>query len=162
MFRDPGGCMDLPMQISTPQRGFWDFFAISQGFSTRKGSKGCPRTYVDAEFHGEFISDGFRTIPDRLGTQKLKKTWKNLEKSPKSRFLTDTSNPDSPSTRGETVVLLSWACNFSKFTSASFQNGWFSKDIQCFFPLTLDLKWFTISCSLLKFRSRGATKYMTL
>ena len=37
------------------------------------------RTYIDAEFHGESISDGFRAVRDRKVGQKLKKP-KNVAK----------------------------------------------------------------------------------
>ena len=71
IFRDPGKFAWTSLYTPAPPRGdFSDFFEVSQVFSTQNAAKGCPRTYVDAEFHGGFISDGFRTIPDRLDTQK--------------------------------------------------------------------------------------------
>ena len=52
---------------------FWRFFTIFHGFSLGKMFFQALRTYIDAKFHGESISDGFRAIRDRKVGQKLKK-----------------------------------------------------------------------------------------
>ena len=58
---------------------FWRFFTIFHGFSLGKIFFQALRTYIDAKFHGESISDGFRAIRERKVGQKLK----NPEKMPK-------------------------------------------------------------------------------
>ena len=57
------------------------------------------RTYIDAEFHGESISDGFRAIRDRKVGQKSK----NQQKIAKLDFPV---NPLSRSSPDATVVSL--------------------------------------------------------
>ena len=56
---------------------FWRFFTIFHGFSLGKMFFQALRTYIDAKFHGESISDGFRAIRDRKVGQKLKIPNKN-------------------------------------------------------------------------------------
>ena len=55
------------------------------------------RTYIDAKFHGESISDGFRAIRDRKVGQKLKKPKKVAK-------LENPANPLSRSSPDATVV----------------------------------------------------------
>ena len=60
----------------------WWFCTIFHGFSLGKMFFQPLRTYIDAKFHGESISDGFRAIRERKVDQKLK----NPKKSRQTRF----------------------------------------------------------------------------
>ena len=55
---------------------FWRFSTIFHEFLLKKMVFKVLPTHIDAEFHGESISDGFRAIRARKVGQKLKKTKK--------------------------------------------------------------------------------------
>ena len=60
---------------------FWRFSMVFHEFSLKKMVFKVLPTHIDAEFHGESISDGSRAIRERKVGEKLKKPRKKLPNS---------------------------------------------------------------------------------
>ena len=83
---------------------FWRFCPIFHGFSSKKMVFQPLRTYIDAEFHGESISDGFGAIRARKVGEKSKKPKKVAKLDSQVTLLQNLSR----STPDPTVVRPVW------------------------------------------------------
>ena len=73
---DPHSKLEVGSGVGEP---ILRFSMVFHGFSLKKTFLKVLRTYIDAEFHGESISDGFRAIRARKVSQKLKKPKKRRQ-----------------------------------------------------------------------------------